>query len=50
MLSTLRYMHPTFKATAMVVAGDSFGARLEAAIARSGVSPKLIEAEPETER
>src|SRR5215831_4543538 len=38
-----QYMHPTFKATAMVVANDSFAARLEAAIARSGTSPKLIE-------
>ena len=49
-----QYMHPTFKATAMVVANDSFAARLEAAIARSGL-PKdralLIEApaEPELE-
>jgi hypothetical protein len=47
-----QYMHPTFKATAMVVAGDSFAARLEAAIARSGVSKDqalLIEAETEAE-
>jgi len=46
-----QYMHPTFKATAMVVANDSFAARLEAAIARSGL-PKdralLIEAQSET--
>ena len=43
-----QYMHPTFKATAMVVANDSFAARLEAAIARSGLpkdQPKLIEAQ-----
>src|SRR5262245_51493967 len=41
-----QYMHPTFKATAMVVAGEDFAAKLEAAIARSGVATKLIEAEP----
>jgi hypothetical protein len=47
-----QYMHPTFKATAMVVANDSFAARLEAAIARSGLTKDralLIEAQSETE-
>src|SRR5262245_10597746 len=42
-----QYVHPTYKATAMVIAGDSFAARLEAAIARTGLPPKLIETEPE---
>src|SRR5262245_37495694 len=39
-----QYVHPTYKATAMVIAGGSFAQRLEAAIARS--SPKVIEHEP----
>src|SRR5262245_4820150 len=38
------FMHPTFKATAVVVGGDDFARRLEAAIERSGVGPKMIEA------
>src|SRR5262245_8956525 len=37
-------MHPTFKATAVVVGGDGFARRLEAAIERSGVGPKMMEA------
>src|SRR5262245_28434357 len=42
-----QYMHPTYKATAVVVAGGDFAQRLEAAIERSGVNPKVIEAKPE---
>src|SRR5262245_30285880 len=40
-----QYFHPTYKATAMVVAGGSFAQKLEAAIARSDLT-KVIEHEP----
>src|SRR5262245_4065403 len=40
-----QYVHPTFKATAIVAANGDFAARLEAAIARS--AGKVIEAKPE---
>jgi hypothetical protein len=39
------YVHPTFKATAIVHADGSFAERLERAISRSQ-SPKLIEHQP----
>jgi hypothetical protein len=42
---TAQYVHPTFKATAMVVAGGTFAQRLEAAIERSGIT-KVIEHKP----
>jgi hypothetical protein len=42
-----QYVHPTYKATAMIIGGDSLAKRLEAAIERSGVGPKVIEHKPE---
>jgi hypothetical protein len=43
------YVHPQLKATAVVISGNDFATRLERAIERSGVGPKLIEhsADPE---
>jgi hypothetical protein len=42
-----QYMHPTFKATAVIIGGDSFAEKLERAIERSGMAspaaPRLIE-------
>jgi hypothetical protein len=40
------YERPALKAHALVVAEGDFAQRLEAAIARSGLAPKLIDAEP----
>jgi hypothetical protein len=45
-----QYVHPTFKATAMVIAGGDFAQRLEAAIERSGLGHKVIEHTPPAER
>jgi hypothetical protein len=45
-MAALAYERPALRAHALVLAEGDFAQRLEAAIARSGVGQKLIEAKP----